>query len=60
MSTHVAEGAELAEGFVEGEPDDAEGLNDVEGSDDLDGAIERDGVSEGFDDGWSWRDSEGL
>jgi hypothetical protein len=58
MSTHVAEGMELTEGIVEGEPEDDEGLDDSEGSDDLDGAIESDGVSDGFDDGW--RDSEGL
>ena len=58
MSTHVSEGAELMEGIVEGEPDDAEGLDDIEGSDDLDGATESDGVSDGFDDGS--RDSEGL
>jgi hypothetical protein len=58
MSTHVAEGMELTEGIVEGEPEDDEGLDDVEGSDDIDGARESDGVSDGFDDGW--RDSEGL
>lgn len=58
MSKHVAEGIELTEGIVEGEPDDAEGLDDIEGSDDVVGTIESDGVSDGFDDGW--RDSEGL
>ena len=58
MSTHVAEGAELTEGIVEGESDDAEGLDDVEGLNDVVGTIESDGVSDGLDDGW--RDSEGL
>ena len=58
MSTHVAEGIELTEGIVEGEPDDAEGLDDVEGLNDVVGTIESDGFSDGLDDGW--RDSEGL